>query len=145
MSLLYIIRLFELFLILFFQRERKKTALFQRGKKYLNFLLQKSRLPVTATSQAGLVRRYQHLCITKLRISTDLGAYLGCMHPNFSRQHLSLKVQNIYQLESQPKAFIYNQKFNKLLIYYRVNTSSTAEQSMFNIQDLSAMLSCPLH
>lgn len=67
------------------------------------------------------------------------------MHRNCSRQHLSLKVQNIYQLENQPKAFISNQKFNKLLINYGVNTSTAAEQSMFNIQNLSATLSCSLH
>lgn len=67
------------------------------------------------------------------------------MHHNSSRQHSSLEAQNIYQLENQPKAFISNQKFNKLLIYYGVNTSTAAEQSMFNIQNLSATLSCSLH
>lgn len=126
---------FELFLILFFQRGKKKTALFfphQLGKKYLKLLLQQSHL-------SGLVRWYQqsvdqHWLRSTLR-----------MHHNCSRQHSSLKVLNIYQLENQPKAFISNQKFNKLLIYYGVNTSTAAEQSMFNIQNLSATLLCSLH
>lgn len=119
MSCLYIIRLFELFLILFFQREKKKRELFfsphQLGKKYLKLLLQQSHL-------SGLVRWYQqsvdqHWLRSTLR-----------MHQNCSRQHSSLEVQNIYQLENQPKAFISNQKFNKLLKYYGVNTSTAAEQ-----------------
>lgn len=138
MSLLYIIRLFELFFFFFLQL----------GKEYLKFLLQKSHLAMMATLQADIVwwtNDNNGLCTTKVPISTDLRAHLGCMHPTFTGQHFSLKVQNIYQLKSQLKAFIYNQKFNKLLICYRVNTSSAAEQSMFNIQDLSAMLPCPLH